>query len=148
MSLCSPMVQNGSAAKAQTVSEPAPDYQAAGSAFYTSGSSLRTIFSFTKLILVTALHFGQNRGKFTNVVSSWTLVLVFPLHTGHGSQYSFCFACDMTFSLFHHGSASCVRPCGFLYSNTKNNSIFGHSLSHCFRFFPRFRSNKDLYSCL
>ena len=78
---------------------------------YASGSSLRTIFSFTKLILVTALHFGQNRGKPTSVVSSRTLVLVFPLHTGHGSQYSFRFVFDMTFSLFHSGSTSCVRLC-------------------------------------
>lgn len=65
---------------------------------YASGSSLNTIFSFTKLTLVTALHFGQNRVKFTNVVSSWTLVLVFHLHTGHGSQYSFRFVFDMALS--------------------------------------------------
>ena len=30
----------------------------------------------------------ENKGKLTNTVSSWTLVLVFPLQTEHGSQYS------------------------------------------------------------
>ena len=79
---------------------------------YMSGSSLNTIFSFTKSILVTDIHFGQNSGKFTNVVSSWTLVRVFPSHTGHTSQYSCLFRSDMTFSFFHPGSASCVRLCG------------------------------------
>ena len=43
---------------------------------YASGSLLIVIFSFTTFTLVSFLHFGQNKGKFNNTVSSYTFVFV------------------------------------------------------------------------
>jgi len=62
--------------------EPAFRLRKAGSAFYTSGSVLKTIFSFTTSILVSFLHLGQNNGNLIKTVSLYILVRVLLPHTG------------------------------------------------------------------
>ena len=50
---------------------------------FASGSLCISIFSCFTLISVSCLHFGQNRGKFFNSVSSRIFSLVLFLQTGH-----------------------------------------------------------------
>ena len=51
-----------------------------------SGSLITDIFSCRTLISVSCLHFGQNNGKFSRIVSPRILMRVLFLHTGHNSH--------------------------------------------------------------
>jgi hypothetical protein len=53
---------------------------------FASGSLITVIFSSRKLIKVSCLHLGQNRGKFSSTVSSRILLRVLLSHTGHISH--------------------------------------------------------------
>lgn len=59
---------------------------------------LTTIFSFTTLMGVSFLHFGQKRGKLIITVSSYTRVRVLLLQIGHGIHKEDNSFCSMTFT--------------------------------------------------
>ena len=50
---------------------------------FASGSLITDIFSCFTLISVSCLHFGQNNGKFSSIVSSRILIRVLLLQAGH-----------------------------------------------------------------
>jgi len=55
----------------------------------TSGSLITETIKFFPLINVSCLHFGQNKGKFSSMVSSRSFTLVLLLQMGHNNQLSF-----------------------------------------------------------
>ena len=62
---------------------------------YASGSLITAVFNSFTRISVSCLHFGQNNGKFSSIVSDRTFVRVLLLQTGH-----------ITHSIFHKWDSS------------------------------------------
>lgn len=51
-----------------------------------SGSVMVEILNFFRLIIISCLHLGQNRGKFSNTVFSSNFIRVLPLQIGHNNH--------------------------------------------------------------
>ena len=75
---------------------------------YASGSLQTTIFSCVTFTRISCLHFGQYKGKLTNVVSLYTLVRVFPLHTGHRIHSGPLLAVCTLFPSSNHSASMCL----------------------------------------
>lgn len=91
-----------------------------------SGSLMIEILPCFKLISVSALHLGQNKGKCINTVSLRTFILVLPPHTGQMTHFFCLGTLNQGFLLFsrpelYHEevclySGYCMKPLRFVLS--------------------------------
>ena len=77
---------------------------------YASGSLITDVFNFFTLISVSCLHFGQNRGKFSSIVSSRIFIRVSLWHIWHSTQFSFSNASLHSFIQLSNNLISLLRP--------------------------------------
>lgn len=56
---------------------------------FASGSVITDVLNCLTLIIISCLHFGQYKGKFSRTVLSRTLIRVLLLQSGHNTHFSF-----------------------------------------------------------
>ena len=103
---------------------------------YASGALITEMFCCLALINVSFLHFGQNRGKFSNTVFSRILVRVLLPHIGHS-----------THSLFNNVISPCSSDCFIIlvYESSIGCPSFQNSTQtymHCIR--SQYSTTNDL----